>query len=110
MKSNSIPRYLDNVRDVMKVDLPDKYTVQVTMKGVSYWYLHNIGGLPIVPEHIIRGITDWKNWQPSKLDNPVNSDLTQLTGTGPFIFREYRRGEYVRFSRNDHFWLLHKDD
>lgn len=110
MKSNSIPRYLDNVRDVLKVDLPDKYTVQVTMNGVSYWYLHNIGGLPIVPEHIIRGITDWKNWQPSKLENPINDGLTQLTGTGPFIFREYRRGEYVRFSRNDHFWLLHKDD
>lgn len=110
MKSNNIPRYLDNVRDVLKIELPDKHTVQITMKGVSYWYLHNIGGLPIVPEHIIRGITDWKNWQPSKQENPVNSDLTQLTGTGPFIFREYRRGEYVRFSRNDNFWLLHKNE
>ena len=31
--------------------------------------------------------------------------LTQLVGTGPFVFREYRDGEYVRMSRNENFWL-----
>ncbi len=106
LKDNMIPRYLDNVRDVLEIATPDNYTIEITMKGVSYWYLHNIGGLPILPEHIIRNVKDWQNWQPSKLENPVDKTMTQLVGTGPFIFREYRIGEYVRFTRNEKFWLL----
>lgn len=106
LRDNIIPRYIDNVRDVLEIKTPDKFSIEITMKGTSYWYLHNIGGLPIFPEHIIRNVKDWQNWQPAKEQNPIDNSLTQMTGTGPFVFREYRRGEYVLFTRNEKFWLL----
>jgi ABC-type transport system substrate-binding protein len=31
--------------------------------------------------------------------------MTELVGTGPFIFRESRTGEYVRMTRNEHYML-----
>jgi len=108
LKRNSIPRYYDNVSDILEVTISPEGDVLVKLAGVSYWYLHNIGGLPVFPEHIMSRVTDWKNWQPSKLPHPSREDLTQLIGSGPFIFREYRPGEFVRFTRNDLFWLLKK--
>jgi peptide/nickel transport system substrate-binding protein len=35
--------------------------------------------------------------------------LTSLVGTGPFVFREYRQGEYVHFVSNEDFWLIGGD-
>jgi len=105
-KDNDIPRFFDNVRNVMEVKTPDNYTVQVAIDGVSHWNLHNIGGLPILPEHLLKNIGDWRTWQPARLADPVDGSLTQLMGTGPFVFMEYRRGEYVKLTRNDRFWLL----
>ena len=106
LKDHNIPRYFDSVRNVLEVETPDEHTVRITMDGVSYWYLHNIGGLPILPGHLLENIGDWRTWQPASLTDPVDGSLTQLIGTGPFVFREYRRGEFVRLSRNDVFWLL----
>lgn len=106
LREKAIPRYYDNVSDVLEVTIDPEGDIQVRLDNVSYWYLHNIGGLPVFPEHIISRVKDWKNWQPSKLPHPSRDDLTQLVGTGPFIFREYRPGEFVRFTKNDLFWLL----
>jgi ABC-type transport system substrate-binding protein len=35
--------------------------------------------------------------------------LTELIGTGPFIFRESRTGEYVHMTRNEHYMLFKTD-
>ena len=105
MKNNRIPRYLDNVDDVKEITIPDSYTLRVTMNGTSFWYLHRIGGLPLLPAHIIAGIDNWQNWQPSRLVSPENPDVAQLCGTGPYIFEEYRPGEFVRFRKNPYFTI-----
>ena len=106
LKDQGVPRYYDNVSDVLEVRILGDHEVQVRLDKASYWYLHNIGGLPVFPEHIVRDVQDWRNWQPGKMAHPFREGLTRLIGTGPFIFREYRPGEFVRFSRNPLFWLL----
>lgn len=103
LRDNRIPRYLDNVKDVEKILLPDRYTVRIYMKRASFWYLHGIGGLPVFPEHIIKDVDNWQNWQPTALRSPVDSEVTALVGTGPYIFEEYRPGEYVKFRVNPWF-------
>ena len=105
LKKNAVPRYFDNVEDIRDIQCPDDLTIVVTMKNTSYWHLHRIGGLPIFPRHIVEGVRDWQSWLPAAERLPSDPSLTQLVGTGPFVFREYRDGEYVRMSRNENFWL-----
>ena len=109
LKKNEIPRYYDNVSDIESITTPDDHTVVVTMKKTSFWHLHNIGGSPVFPSHILKGVKDWETWQPAGEPHPSVKGLTLLVGTGPFIFREYRPGEYVHFVRNDSFRLPWRD-
>ncbi|MDR1886005.1 MAG: ABC transporter substrate-binding protein [Synergistaceae bacterium] len=109
IKDNDVPRFYDLVKDVQSVetDAPSR-TIRITMANTSYWHLHNIGGMLLLPKHILEGVTDWRTWQPTNrpheaLDGTV---MTELVGSGPFTFRESRTGEYVHMTRNEHYMLL----
>ena len=108
LRKNSVPRYFDSVRDIEEISVPERHTVVVTMKNVSFWHLHSVGGLPVLPARLLARVKDWRSWQPAR--NPVQgkAGLTELYGTGPFVFRELRPGDFVRFSRNDRFWLIRR--
>lgn len=106
LKKHAVPRYFDAVRDIDSVSVPDDRTVVVTMKNVSYWHLHSVGGLPIFPAALLDRIGDWRSWQPSRNPLPGKTGLTELYGTGPFVFRELKAGDFVRFTRNERFWLI----
>ncbi|MDR2136864.1 MAG: ABC transporter substrate-binding protein [Synergistaceae bacterium] len=109
VQDRNIPRFYDSVKDIesMEFDM-EKRKVRVVMANTSYWHLHNIGGMPVLPKHILEKVPDWRAWQPTNrpheaLDGTV---LTELIGTGPFIFRESRTGEYVHMTRNEHYMLF----
>jgi len=106
LKNHQLPRYYDSVRDVENIETPDAQTLIVTMNSTSYWHLHNIGGLPLFPRHVLEQVKDWRSWKPSQTWLDKEKKLTQLMGSGPFIFREYRPGEYVHLTKNPLFWLL----
>jgi peptide/nickel transport system substrate-binding protein len=111
IKDNNIPRFYDSVKDVQSMDIAaEERTLRVFMANTSYWHLHNIGGMPILPRHILENVPDWRSWQPTNrphraLDGAV---MTELVGTGPFTFRESRTGEYVHMTRNEHYMLLRR--
>jgi peptide/nickel transport system substrate-binding protein len=52
------------------------------------------GLTPIVAKHLYQGKGDYRQ-------NPVN---LQPIGTGPFLFKEWKRGAYIRLQRNPHYW------
>lgn len=108
IKKNEVPRFFDSVRDIVSVELPDPLTVVVTMDNVSYWHLHNIGGMIILPKHVLETVEDWRSWQPARVPMEGHPGLTQLVGSGPFVFREYRPGEFVRLTRFDGYWMLER--
>ncbi len=105
LRKNEVPRYYDNVMHVETVTTPDHRTLSVTMRNRSFWHLHGIGGLPLFPKHVLDRIQDWRTWMPAAEKSPDDPSLTGLVGTGPFVFREYRPGEYVRMTANEAFWL-----
>ena len=80
------------------------------MKGVSYWYLDNIGGIPCLPRKVLDKVRDWQNWNP--MDRKDKSGPYGLVGCGPFVLDEYRAGEYVMMKKNPHYRMLKnkKDD
>jgi peptide/nickel transport system substrate-binding protein len=109
IRDNNVPRFYDSVKDIEDIQTdPETRTITIFMANTSYWHLHNIGGgVLVLPRHILEKVPDWRAWQPSNnpheaLDGTV---MTELVGTGPFIFRESRTGEYVRMTRNEHYML-----
>jgi peptide/nickel transport system substrate-binding protein len=109
IRDNNVPRFYDSVKDIedIQIDAAAR-TIRVFMANESYWHLHNIGGgVLILPKHILEKVSDWRAWQPANtphetLDGTV---ITELVGTGPFVFRESRTGEYVRMTRSEHYML-----
>jgi peptide/nickel transport system substrate-binding protein len=83
---------------VEKIDTPDKLTAVFRLK---YPYPPLLRGLAyfnsstIIPKHIFDNGED-----PRK--NPAN---LKPIGTGPFVFKEYRKGSHVAFERNPNFHL-----
>jgi peptide/nickel transport system substrate-binding protein len=108
LKEHEVPRFFDSVRDIVSVELPDPMTAVITLDNVSYWHLHNVGGMMVLPKHVLEKVADWRSWQPSRTPLEGHPGLTQLVGSGPFVFREYRPGEFVRFTRFDGYWMLER--
>lgn len=104
LRDNKTPRFFDAVKTVAEVEVRGDYSLTVKMSGVSYWQLERIGGLPCLPKHALDRITDWQTWDP--LDKSGKSGPAGLVGTGPFIFDEYKPGEYVMLVKNPYYRLL----
>lgn len=49
---------------------------------------------PVVAKHVYDGKGDFRA-------NPAN---LHPIGTGPFVFKEWKRGAYIRLERNPHYW------
>jgi len=105
---NEVPLWWDTVVDVVRVETPDKYTVEVYLKTVSYFHLSEIGSLPWMPEHIWKDVEDWEHFSPAQEPHPTVEGLTKLVGMGPFVLKEYVPGEYVRLERFEDYWRLQK--
>jgi len=77
--------------------MPDDYTVIFKWDGMYGYY----AGLfeAILPEHVFHGKT------PEEIVNyePYNRGQ-QTIGTGPFVFTEWKSGEYIRVRRNVQYW------
>ncbi|GHV50866.1 hypothetical protein FACS1894216_03830 [Synergistales bacterium] len=108
IKKNEVPRFYDIVHDIESITTDAKRrTIRIVMANTSYWHLHNIGGMFVLPKHILEKVPDWRAWQPANRRHKAadGTDMTELVGTGPFIFEESRTGEYVRMKRNDRYIL-----
>ena len=81
---------------VEKIEKIDDLTVKITLKQPFGPFLlaHEVAGAPIVPKHIYAG-TDYRA-------NPMNN--TPI-GTGPFKFREWKKGSYIHLVKNENYWM-----
>jgi len=80
---------------VDSVTAPDPKTVVIKLKTPfpAFMLMFEPGFAPIMPKHIYAG-TDYMN-------NPANQ---KPVGTGPFMFKEWKRGEYIKLVRNPDYW------
>lgn len=95
--------------NLLKTEVPDDYTIVAYVNGTSWTYFYDLN-VVIVPEHIWGNSTllatygGWDKWDPSKVSNPIKSNLTCLVGTGPFIFRDRKPGEYISLKWYPNYW------
>lgn len=80
------------VKSVTKID---PLTVKITLKEVfpAFILMFEPGFAPMMPKHIYEG-TDY-------LTNPANQ---KPVGTGPFMFKEWKRGAYIKLVKNPNYW------
>jgi peptide/nickel transport system substrate-binding protein len=98
------PLFFSAVQFIEKVETPDTHTAVVYYNVTSFLALHWIGGIPMLPKHIWETYEDPTIARPWEDAHPTVPGMTKLIGTGPFIFKEYRIGEYVRLTRNPNYF------
>lgn len=80
---------------VQSVEKIDDHTVKISLKTSfpAFMTMFEPGFAPMMPKHIYEG-TDYLTAEANQ--KPV--------GTGPFMFKEWRRGEYIKLERNPNYW------
>lgn len=116
--------------DVKNVEALDDYTVKITMSKPYFLAEHFLGGLQILPKHILdpQGLTDQYTFEetndPAKAtaNKAMNSfsawfsapernrNKEFLVGTGPYTFEEWRTNEDIKLKRFDGYWNAGKDE
>ncbi len=83
----------DGSEDIASIDTPNATTVVVNYKRVAPDFMSTLFTFGIFPKHTLEGKdlnTDTYNEKP--------------LGTGPFMVKEFRRGQYVILERNPYYW------
>ncbi len=83
----------DGTQDIGSIDTPDDLTVVVHYTRRSAGFASTLFTFGILPRHLLLG-HDLNH--DSYNDRPI--------GTGPFVVRAFRRGEYLVLDRNPHYW------
>jgi len=81
--------------NIAAFDAPNPATFQVTLKGPDCPFLVTTMLVGILPKHVLAGTAD------------INTDefnSSRPVGTGPFMFKEWRRGEFVTLVANPTHW------
>jgi len=84
-----INKYVESVKAL------NDHTVEFKLKEVysPFMSLFVVDNMPVVPKHIYEG-TDFRA-------NPANQ---RPIGTGPFVFKEWKKGSHIVLTRNPDYW------
>jgi len=91
-------RWAGYVSNVEKVDVPNSTVTIAYLNTTSYFALHWLGYMPIIPRHIWEKVApaDWKTYDPLREGT--------LIGTGPFKIFDWKAGEYVLLEANSEYF------
>jgi ABC-type transport system substrate-binding protein/ABC-type amino acid transport substrate-binding protein len=85
-------------------ETPDERTVAVTFtEPYAPWLAQlfsGIGGISIIPAHILQPVFD----EAGTIDT-AEWNKNPSVGCGPFVLEEWESGSFARFVANDNFWL-----
>lgn len=88
----------DGTQDILSIETPDPLTAVVHYNTVTPNFASTLFSVGVFPEHILRG-------------RSLNSDpwWDAPFGTGPFMVKEFKRGQYALVERNPNYWRRDAD-
>ena len=89
------PRGRTTFAKVTAVDTPDANTVILRLSDATPMMLAAFSSYEsqVLPKHVYEG-----------KDYTTNPALNAPIGTGPFVFKEWKKGEYIRLEKNPNYW------
>ena len=93
------PRGRSTFSKVTSVETPDAHTVVFKLSGVTPQLLSALSSYEsqVVPKHLFNG--------KEVATNPL---VNAPVGTGPFVFKEWKKGNYILLERNPDYWQAGK--
>lgn len=104
LRDQNNAKYLSSVSEVVEVVIIDDYNFRVYFESPGMWHLYAINA-PMLPKHIWEG-QDHATFQPWLEPHPTVEGMTAMVGNGPFMFDEFRSGEFIRILRYDGFYRM----
>jgi len=93
LKEKGHPLYRVTLKDVVKAEAPDPYTVRYTFTGTETRDLPLlVAGLPILP----KAYYATREFDQTTLEPPL--------GSGPYKIGEFRQGTFVSYKRREDYW------
>jgi len=89
------PRGRTTFAKVTAVDTPDANTVVIRLSDATPMMLAAFSSYEsqVLPKHLYEG-----------KDYTTNPVVNAPIGTGPFVFKEWKKGEYIRLEKNPNYW------
>jgi len=89
------PRSRNTFAAIESVDTPDEHTVVFHLTHPSQVVFSSLNAIEgqVLPKHLYAGT--------NILSNPYN---LKPVGTGPFVFKEWNKGQYILLERNPDYW------
>jgi peptide/nickel transport system substrate-binding protein len=92
---NQIGNYINYLKHIQSIDAPDATTLVLTYKEPIASALDDLANIYIVAKH---------KWQNIKGEEAAAYDNKNPLGSGPFIFQEWRKNDYLSFKANAGYW------
>lgn len=109
-KEQQLYRYVDNwILNTYKTEIIDDYTMNVYINGTSWMTWIDVTGIRVLPKHLWENVKNVKAAVPPREKHPTNPDLSMLTGSGPWILKDFAAGNYVLAVWNPNYYLRHPD-
>jgi len=89
------PRGRVTFAKVTTVDTPDAYTVVLRLSEATPMLLAALSSYEsqVLPKHVYEG-----------KEFTTNPALNAPIGTGPFVFKEWKKGDFIRLEKNPNYW------
>jgi ABC-type transport system substrate-binding protein len=104
VKEFEIPRFVSKWRLVQSIETPDAATVVFHLNKPYATFLGGTMMVPIVPAHQWRPIAAQARKSKNPLIALINHPVTQPIGSGPFVFKQWRSGNFLYLVKNEHFF------
>jgi peptide/nickel transport system substrate-binding protein len=99
-----IPGLAARWAQVKRIETPDPATVVFHLKNPSATFLSRTLEMAIVPAHQWQPAVEAARLSEKPLAYLLNYDIGEPIGAGPFMLREWRRGDYLYLVRNPYFF------
>lgn len=104
-----VPRFYSNWKFIKKIEIVDKYRVRFTLVEPKAIFLTRTLTTPIVSKKEWETIAEGARRSERPLNRLFNSKIESPCGTGPFTLKEWRHGNYLFLTKNEHFFGQKKE-
>jgi len=104
IKTFKVPRFLANWEFIKKIETPDQHTVRFLLREPKAVFLSRTLTTPIVQKRRWEAIAA----KVKKLENPLlallGEKVTDPVSNGPFVLKEWHRGDSLFLEKNEYFF------